>query len=98
MLQYGDVLVCDNASIHKANGIRDVLLGVLNLYGVRLVYTPTYSPELNPCEMLFAQSKRYMRDHRGNHSFITEILYSFASINLENVFSYYYQCQELFDR
>jgi len=90
--------VLDNARIHKADGIRDDLLLLLTSCGVRLVFMPTYSPELSPCELVFAQSKRYLRDNRGNQSFLAELVRSFARVSLENVFAYYYQCIERFDR
>jgi len=98
VLQPGDVLVLDNAQVHKANGIRDMLLALLVARNVRLIYMPTYSPELSPCELVFAQSKRYLRDRRGLASFQTEMLRSYAGVTLRDVCAYYFQCIQHFDR
>jgi hypothetical protein len=49
-LVQGDVLVLDNASIHKAQHILLPLSFLLRAAGVRMWMLPTYSPaELNPC-------------------------------------------------
>ena len=60
-LVWGDVLVVDNATVHVSKRywrqIEDYLLGC----GVMIVTLPTYSPELNPCELVFARVKGYMR-------------------------------------
>ena len=54
-LKAGNVLVLDNASVHNSNLIALRLQHFLMITGVRLLFLPTYSPELNPCELLFAQ-------------------------------------------
>lgn len=51
----GDTLVVDNARIHKARDIVPTLRAALAAAGVRMLFLPTYSPELNPCELIFAQ-------------------------------------------
>ena len=40
------VLVVDNASIHKVDGIRELV----EASGMRLMFLPAYSPDLNPIE------------------------------------------------
>jgi hypothetical protein len=45
----------DNAPIHVADDMLRVLETILDLADVRLFFLPKYSPELNPCEMVFAQ-------------------------------------------
>ena len=56
---YGKVLlVMDNASIHKSKK----LMAELEKYGgdVRIIHQPTYSPDLNPVEMVWKELKRYV--------------------------------------
>ena len=67
LLIRGDVLVLDNASIHKADNILLPLHMLLNTAGITMWFLPTYSPELNPCEFVFAQCKKYLRYHRRMH-------------------------------
>lgn len=53
------VLVVDNASIHKVPGIRELV----EASGTRLIYLPTYSPDLNPIELAFSTIKAWLRSH-----------------------------------
>jgi hypothetical protein len=60
----GDILIMDNAAVHGSSDTLELLLDLLKLFGIRLVYIPVYSPEFNPCELIFAQVKCYLRTHR----------------------------------
>lgn len=53
------VLVMDNASFHHSEGIEQIC----SQAGVKLVYLPPYSPDLNPIEELFAELKAFIRRH-----------------------------------
>ena len=52
-LRPGDVVIMDNLSAHKVDGIRQAI----ETQGAELVYLPPYSPDLNPIEQLFAKLK-----------------------------------------
>ena len=56
--------LCDNASIHFAAEVALPLSELFDTAGVRLVFLPAYSPELNPCELVFAQVKNGLRRRR----------------------------------
>ncbi len=86
------VQIMDNAPIHKARLVFDLLSIILQAIGVRLVLLPKYSPELNPCELVFAQVKRYLREERQPGPFLNEIARGFARVNRLNVFNYYERC------
>ena len=60
-LPAGSILVMDNARIHDAASIREVLAGLLALADVQLAFLPAFSPELNPCELVFAWVKGRLR-------------------------------------
>lgn len=51
------VLVMDNASFHRTEGVRQICLAA----GVKLVYLPPYSPDLNPIEELFAELNAFIK-------------------------------------
>lgn len=51
-LEVGDIIIMDICPIHLYDG-GDALDAVLQGLGMELVYTPTYSPDLNPVEFLF---------------------------------------------
>ncbi|OJT10703.1 hypothetical protein TRAPUB_12796 [Trametes pubescens] len=59
------VLVMDNASIHRVPEIREMVEARLIQYrGMRLVYLPGYSPDLNPIEEAFSALKSWLRSNR----------------------------------
>ena len=89
----GDILVMDNASIHDSAEICDALDALLQCAGVRLVFLPTYSPELNPCELVFAQVKSYLYHYRlDSEPFLSEISKALDQVSLQNVYNYYRKC------
>lgn len=53
------VIVMDNASFHRSEKIGQMCLDK----GVKLVYLPPYSPDLNPVEEFFAELKAFIRRH-----------------------------------
>jgi transposase len=52
------VAVLDNIAFHKSAAVR----AAAEEYGVRLMFTPPYSPECNPVEHFFSVLKRSVRD------------------------------------
>jgi len=53
------VLVMDNASIHKSARIKQLC----DAAGVKLIYLPPYSPDLNPIEQWFSSLKANIKRH-----------------------------------
>ena len=53
----GDIVVMDNPSSHKVDGVRRAI----EARGATLLYPPPYSPDLNPIEMAFAKLKALPR-------------------------------------
>jgi transposase len=56
-LRKGDIVIMDNLSAHKVDGIAEAIESA----GARVQYLPPYSPDLNPIEMLFAKLKALLR-------------------------------------
>jgi len=56
ILECGDILVMDNLSSHHYEG-GEILEDCLDDIGVELLYTPVYSPDLNPIEAMFSKVK-----------------------------------------
>jgi transposase len=56
-LKRGDIVVIDNASIHKVAGVKEAIEAA----GARLLYLPSYSPDLNPIEPAFSKVKAHLR-------------------------------------
>lgn len=57
------VLVMDNASFHHSEKLEQMCTDA----GVRLIYLPPYSPDLNPIEEFFAELKAFVRRHWKVH-------------------------------
>lgn len=55
-IEVGDTIVLDNLAVHHYDG-GAILEDYLEQMGVELVYTPVYSPDLNPVEMCFGKIK-----------------------------------------
>ena len=62
-LRRGDVLVMDNLKAHHDRRVRPLC----RAFGVRLIYLPPYSPDLNPIESGWALQKQHVRKHAPRH-------------------------------
>jgi transposase len=56
-LQSGQVVVMDNLAAHKRAEVKDLIVAA----GCWLVFLPSYSPDFNPIESLFAWLKQKLR-------------------------------------
>ena len=56
-LRPGDVVVLDNLSVHKVDGLHEIV----QKYGARLRYLPPYSPDFNLIELAFSKLKTGLR-------------------------------------
>jgi transposase len=57
-LSPGDIVICDNLSVHKTAKAR----AAIEARGAELRFLPAYSPDLNPIEMVFAKLKALVRN------------------------------------
>ena len=60
-LRSGDVVVMDNLSAHKAQGVRERIAAA----GAELLYLPPYSPDLNPIEKAWSKLKLLLRSAKS---------------------------------
>ena len=56
-LSTGDVVVMDNLSSHKVEGIKEAI----ESRGARLLYLPPYSPDFSPIEQCWSKVKTHLR-------------------------------------
>lgn len=56
-LKPGDIVIMDNLPAHKVTGVAAAIEAV----GAELLYLPSYSPDLNPIEMMFSKLKTLIR-------------------------------------
>jgi len=63
-LQVGDVVVMDNLSAHKVEGVRELITA----RGAELLYLPPYSPDFNPIEQCWSKVKQILRTLKARTS------------------------------
>jgi transposase len=70
-LRPGDIVILDNLSSHKVDGIQQAVA----LASATVLYLPPYSPDLNPIEKLFSKLKTLLRKaaRRATEELWTEI-------------------------
>lgn len=56
-LSQGDIVIMDNLGSHKVAGVREAIQAV----GATPLYLPSYSPDFNPIEQVFAKLKAILR-------------------------------------
>ena len=56
-LRPGDAVVMDNVSAHKVAGVR----AAIRAAGASVLHLPSYAPDFNPIEQLFAKFKALLR-------------------------------------
>lgn len=56
-LRRGQILVMDNLRVHKVAGVREMLEDA----GLKVVFLPPYSPDLNPIEECWSKVKHWVR-------------------------------------
>jgi transposase len=56
-LRSEDVVIADNLASHKVAGVREAI----EARGASLLFLPSYSPDLNPIEQVFAKLKTLLR-------------------------------------
>jgi transposase len=60
-LKAGDVVVMDNLSSHKVNGVSELITS----RGAEVLYLRPYSPDLNPIEKAWSKIKQHLRSIRA---------------------------------
>lgn len=92
-LKNGDILILDNASVHSGEETEEELRSILEAAGIHLVYLPKYSPELNPCELVFNKVKNHLRNNRCyTVPLWYELIVALSQVNSEMMKSFYAHC------
>jgi len=72
VLQKGCTIVMDNARFHR----KKILEEIAEKHGQHLIFLPPYSPDFNPIENKWGNTKRYLRKDLSKHATLQEgILY-----------------------
>lgn len=88
----GDIIVMDNLSCHHYDG-GQILEEWLTHIGVELLYTPTYSPDLNPIEECFSKIKHLVNEDLvgrfQHHNLKVSVMNAVTKISPQDMLGYY---------
>ena len=88
----GDIIVMDNLSCHHYEG-GQILEEWFSDIGVELLYTPTFSPDLNPIEECFSKIKHLVNEdlvgQREHHNLKVSVINAVSKISQEDMLGYY---------
>jgi transposase len=90
-LRPGDVVVMDNLSSHKVDGVRTRI----ERAGAELLYLPPYSPDLNPIEKAWAKLKQLLRaaKARTKEALDQAIAEALKLISADNAKAWFRHCE-----
>jgi len=89
----GDFLLMDNAAIHHGDDTWDYFTALLQNFNIQLLNTPTYSPELNPTELVINMVKSHMRRCESpTKPLILKFVEAVAEVTNVFVFNSYNHC------
>ena len=89
-LRPGRIVVMDNLSAHKTQGVRELVEGA----GCELLYLPPYSPDLNPIEEAFAKIKNLLRkaEARTRETLVEALGPALSSVTEEAARGFFEHC------
>lgn len=89
-LRPGQVVIMDNLSAHKVEGVRVLIEAT----GARLMYLPPYSPDLNPIEQAWSKVKQLLRSLKARTAEALEaaVAEALTAITSENAVAWFLHC------
>jgi len=88
-LENGDVVIMDNYSVHKVDGVLDPIYAK----GAEVLFLPPYSPDLNPIEMAWSKIKSLLRklkprNYDDMQNALGDVLDAITTTDIENWFAH----------
>ena len=73
LLEASSVIVMDNAPFHN----KRILETIAEAYGHRILWLPSYSPDLNPIENVWANLKKWLRSFADRFASIQNAIFEY---------------------
>ena len=93
------VVILDNASIHHVEQVEDL---IETQAGSKLIYSPPYSPDLNPVEGIFSQIKSIMKNNDQLFQVCSApralIAMAFGMVSIQDCIGHIYQIVDTYDQ
>jgi transposase len=89
-LRPGDIVIMDNLHCHQADPIRQLI----EQRGARLLFLPSYSPDLSPIEEAFAKVKAGLRRFKAAtfDAYLDALQHTLESISKEDALNFFISC------
>jgi len=89
-LKEGDTIVLDNSSVHKSKLVRETAKEL----GLKLLFLPPYSPDMNPIELLWSYMKNVLRRLRARtmDALVPAIETALSSITNDAINGWFQHC------
>lgn len=89
-LESGQVVAMDNLNVHKGERVRELIEAA----DCRLLYLPTYSPDLSPIEQAFAKIKGMLRRAEArDREILTELLgMALSAVTADDAHGFFKSC------
>ena len=86
-LSPGDVVVLDNLSTHRTAAVEAAFFRG----GIRILFLPPYSPDLNPIENMWSKVKGLIRQHasRPLHGLMYAMIEALEAVTLDDCHGYF---------
>ena len=86
----GDIVIMDNVSFHKVQGIEELIRSVR----AEVIFLPPYSPDFNPIENMWSKIKAILRKYgpRTHKEFKRYMKIAFGSITPDDLQGWYQHC------
>lgn len=90
ILKPGQIIVMDNLNIHKNSFNKDLFLDK----GIKILYLPRYSPDLNPIEMMWSKIKNLLRKAKERNflGLWREMSLAHMSVTPQDAQGWYHAC------
>ena len=90
ILRAGDIVVMDNLSPHKSQGI----LALIAQAGAEVLFLPAYSPDLNPIEKMWSKIKALLRsaEARTQEALVGAIGSALESVTRQDAINWFASC------
>ena len=89
-LRPGQVVVMDNLGAHRPKRVREII----EARGCKLIYLPSYSPDLNPIEQALSKIKHILRKigARTKELLIEAMGWALAAVSVQDVRGFFVHC------
>lgn len=89
-LKPGDIVFMDNCPIHKMDEVEEAI----ERRGAGVIFTPPYSPDLNPIENCWSKVKAILRSlkPRSYEELLDALVEAFSRITLQDILGWFAHC------